>query len=136
MNPDLSSQDAPANDSFSAAHASPPAGDSPYQPDAHAPAAASFSIRRVLLTVLAVVLVGGAGAAGWWYWTTREPALYPVKGIVYLDGEPMQGGIVTTQYLSDPQLRGAGALAAIDERGRFELVTNYRPEPAKGEYPR
>ena len=91
-----------------------------------------FSVLRVLLTVLVIAVIGGAGTAAWWYVTSQEPTLYPVTGVVYLDGEPMPGGLIMTRHVDDPQL--LGALAPIGKDGRFELKTNLVPGAYGGEH--
>ena len=91
-----------------------------------------FSIVRVLLTLLVIAIVGGAGTAAWWYVTSQEPKLYPVTGVVYLDGEPMPGGLIMTRHVDDPKL--LGALAPIGKDGRFELRTNLVPGAYGGEH--
>ena len=91
-----------------------------------------FSVVRVLLGVLAIAIVGGAGTAAWWYVTSQEPKLYPVKGVVYLDGKPMPGGLIMTRHVDNPKL--LGALSPIDKEGRFELMTNLVPGAYGGEH--
>ena len=76
--------------------------------------------QRAFVTAFAVVFFGGAAAGVIWYVANIEPPLYPVKGVVLLDGAPMSGGALLT-FRSDGW---SGALAAIGDDGRFEVTTN------------
>lgn len=90
----------------------------------------SFEIGRVITTVLVLALVGGGGAAVAWYVMNAEPQLYPVHGTVYLDGKPMNGGLIITKYEGER----LGALGPIGEDGRFELMTNRVPGAYEGKH--
>ncbi|HUG18085.1 MAG TPA: hypothetical protein VMM56_03865, partial [Planctomycetaceae bacterium] len=90
----------------------------------------SFSWKRVVATAGTLFIIGGATAGAVWYVMNLEPALYPVKGVVYLDDEPMAGGVVLTDHAGD----WPGALAGIDDDGRFELITNGEKGAYAGEH--
>lgn len=76
--------------------------------------------KQVSLTAIGVFTLGTLIAGAIWYVSNIEPALHPVKGYVFLDGEPMDGGVISLQHS-----RGwPGALGAIGKDGRFELTTN------------
>ncbi len=75
---------------------------------------------RVILTAVGLVALGGMIAGVVWYVSNIEPAIHPVKGYVFLDGAPMDGGAIILQHSSG----WPGALGAIGKDGRFELTTN------------
>lgn len=75
---------------------------------------------RMILTAFGLVTLGAGIAAAIWYVSNIEPAIHPVKGYVYLDGEPMDGGAIILQHSGD----WPGALGAIGKDGSFELTTN------------
>jgi hypothetical protein len=50
----------------------------------------------------------------------KEPKMYPVKGVVYLDGKPMAGGVILTMHTGG----WPGSRSGIDEEGRFELFSD------------
>jgi hypothetical protein len=92
-----------------------------------------FNLIRVLVTLLALVVIGGIAAGAWhYYFQEREPVLYPVKGVVYLDGEPMSEGLVMTKYLENRRM--VGGLTVIGKDGRFELKTNGEEGIYEGEH--
>lgn len=75
---------------------------------------------QMILTAVVIVLIGGIGFGGAWYVANTEPALYPVHGFVFLDGEPMAGGAVISFHAND----WPGALAGIADDGSFYFTTN------------
>ncbi|MCA9057715.1 MAG: hypothetical protein KDA85_04425 [Planctomycetaceae bacterium] len=89
-----------------------------------------FSWLRVIVTLLIIVVLGGGAAAVMWQYSSSEEVLYPVRGVVYLDGKPMPGGVLETKPLNGM----AGAVSPIHEDGTFELKTNYEPGAFKGEH--
>lgn len=101
-------------------------------PAAPRPTGTSFSVQRVLLGVLLLAAVGGAGAGAWWYFMVKEPPIYPVHGVAYLDGEPMTEGVVMTYYAGRPEL--LGGMAGIGKDGRFEFTTNDKSGLYAGEH--
>jgi hypothetical protein len=89
-------------------------------PNASAAKAETIRWGRVLMTAIGVVSLGAAIAGAIWYVANIEPPLHPVKGIVLLDGEPMDGGVIMLQHSAG----WPGALGAVGKDGRFELTTN------------
>lgn len=79
-------------------------------------------IFKLVAIAVGIVAVGASVTGGVWYLNSREPALYPVRGIVLLDGEPMAGGAVISYFRGSSDW--SGALAAINEDGTFEFTTN------------
>ena len=75
---------------------------------------------KVFLTAIGLVALGGVIAGAVWYISNIEPRLHPVKGYVFLDGEPMDGGVILLQHTGG----WPGALGAIGKDGRFELTTD------------
>jgi hypothetical protein len=75
---------------------------------------------QVMLTAVGLVALGAGISAVFWYVSNIEPALHPVKGYVFLDGEPMDGGAIILQHAGG----WPGALGAIEKDGSFELTTN------------
>ena len=53
---------------------------------------------KVILTAVGVVTLGASIAGLMWYVANIEPALHPVSGYVFLDGEPMDGGAILLQH--------------------------------------
>lgn len=90
----------------------------------------SFSWKRVAASVATLVVIGGVAVGAVWYVTSLEPALHPVRGVVYLDDEPMTDGAVMTTHAGGR----LGALSVIDENGRFELRTNGEAGAYQGEH--
>lgn len=84
--------------------------------------AKSSAIRwsKVILTAIVIVVLGAAGSGIAWYAANIEPALHPVHGYVFLDGEPMNGGVILLDHADG----WPGALGAIGKDGRFELTTD------------
>ncbi|QDS90205.1 hypothetical protein EC9_44120 [Rosistilla ulvae] len=68
-----------------------------------------------------LLLVAGCGDIGTWS-DSRQVMLYPVSGIVTLDGQPVEGAQVIFQPAGESQqnLLGTGE---TDASGRFSLVT-------------
>jgi hypothetical protein len=87
-----------------------------------------LQIFKLLAIAVGIVAVGASVTGAVWYLKTREPALHPVRGVVFLDGEPMKGGAVITYFRGSSDW--SGALAGINEDGTFEFTTN----GAKGAY--
>lgn len=85
--------------------------------------AESFRLGRVLGLVAALLLVGGVATGAYWLITNQEPRLYPVKGVVTLDGEPLTTGAIMTE----PTEGGLGGIAVPNENGEFEFRTNGEP---------
>jgi hypothetical protein len=85
-------------------------------------------ILKLAAIAVGIVAVGASVTGGVWYLNSREPALHPVRGVVFLDGEPMAGGAVISFYGESSDW--SGALAGINEDGTFEFTTN----GAKGAY--
>jgi hypothetical protein len=94
------------------------------------PAAKKFSIVRTLVMFVGLGALSAAAVFGWIYSENiqeyfakgQEPPLHPVKGIIYLDGEPMTDGYLQTKHEGGKKL--LGGLGIIGKDGTFELKTN------------
>lgn len=86
-------------------------------------AGGSLNIARVLLTVVAVCAIAGAAYFAYDFAVGGPATLYPVRGVVYLDGEPMPDGIVMSYHEGGE----VGGIAQIGPDGSFELKTNLEP---------
>lgn len=75
---------------------------------------------KVIFTAIGIVVLGAAASGIAWYAANIEPALHPVHGYVFLDGEPMDGGVILLDHANG----WPGALGAIGKDGRFELTTD------------
>lgn len=94
------------------------------------PSSNSFRWKRVVATAGTLFIIGGVTAGAIWYVMNLEPVLHPVRGVVYLDDEPMTDGAVMTTHAGGR----LGALAVIDKNGRFELRTNGEAGAYQGEH--
>lgn len=70
-----------------------------------------FVVIRILSVLVASLSFAGCGADG--------PEMVPVKGVVHLDGQPIEGASVT--FI--PTEGGRPATGKTDETGQFELTT-------------
>jgi hypothetical protein len=75
---------------------------------------------RVILTAVVIVALGSGVAGTVWYVANIEPPLHPVKGFVFLDGQPMIRGAIITEHSKG----WPGALAGIADDGSFSFTTN------------
>jgi hypothetical protein len=89
-----------------------------------------FSVIRVAITVVVLSIAVGGVYFAYDLALGGPPVLYPVHGVVFLDGEPMPAGVVLTVHTGG----NVGAVAAIDENGKFELMTNGEPGAFGGEH--
>ena len=80
----------------------------------------AFRWIRVVLTAVTIVLLGSLAVGTAWYMANIEPSLYPVKGFVFLDGQPMAGGAIVSDHVGGWE----GSLGAIGDDGSFEFTTN------------
>lgn len=85
-----------------------------------APVAGSFSIVRVLVLLLLAVIVAG-GIYVTLFMESGPRPMYPFRGQVLLNGQPVTVGAVMTQCVDDEYGVGIGEL---DSEGRFTLNTN------------
>ncbi len=77
--------------------------------------------RHALVAMLALVSIGsGCGGSG----------VYPIEGVVMLDGAPLAGAIVTCQ----PQGSGQPAFATTTSDGRFNVATPAGKGATPGNY--
>lgn len=91
----------------------------------------SFSILRVLSTVLVLAAIGGGGYAAFQFLGPGGTKLVKVRGQVMWKGKPVTIGAVMTEHLDD---RTQAALGALDKEGWFELDTNGEPGAVPGEH--
>ena len=63
---------------------------------------------------LAAAVAGCSGAAA------HQPKLFPVSGIVTLDGKPLSGVVV--EFIPTGSTHGNGAAGRTDKAGKYELT--------------
>lgn len=79
------------------------------------------------LVLLGVFLAGCSGGP-------EKPDLYPLTGVVTLDGEPLANANLTFIPVAGRMTGGPVAIAVTDDAGRFEAQTAGEPGAAVGEY--
>jgi hypothetical protein len=67
------------------------------------------------MVLVAVTVLGGCGSSG-------NPPVYPVKGKITFEGQPMKGGGAITLFPTGGQV-GAQSGGEIKEDGTYELTT-------------